>query len=58
MGRVQSSSGLGKHDMMTQSEDGSFFLEPMLTMVISHCEKCGSGACTMRIGLLKTTKLT
>ena len=29
------------------------FLEPMLTMVISHCENCGLDACVLRSRLLK-----
>ena len=46
--------GLGKHEMKTQGEDGSFFLEPKLTMVISQCQDYESVACALRSGLLKT----
>ena len=53
MSRVQSSRGLGKHDMMTQGADGSFFLEPKLTMVISQCQDYGMCACVLRSQLLK-----
>ena len=35
----------------------AFFLEPKLTMVISHCQGRGSIACALRSGLLKTTRL-
>ena len=53
MGRDQSSGGLGKHGRMTQGEDGSFFLELKLTMVISQCQDYGMCACVLRSGLLK-----
>ena len=35
-------------------DDGSFFLEPMLTMVINQCQDYESIACALRSGLLKT----
>ena len=31
-----------EHGLMSQGDDGSFFLEPMLTMVISQCQDHGS----------------
>ena len=33
---------LVEHDLRTQSDDGCFFLEPMLPMVISNCQDRGS----------------
>ena len=39
---------------MSQGDDGSFFLEPMLTMVISQCPDYGLVACALRSGLLRT----
>ena len=46
--------GLGEHEMKTQGDDGSFFLEPKLTMVISQCQDYGMITCALRSGLLKT----
>ena len=45
--------GFGKHGLMSQGDNGSFFLEPMLTMVISQRQDHESVACALRSGLLK-----
>ena len=55
-GRPRSTSrlaGLGTWSDVT-GDDGSFFLEPMLTMVISQCQDYGMIARALRSGLLKT----